>query len=339
MSAQFNLPATNSPRPQPPVSTSGAAITGMVFGILSLITIPGFLPFSITAVIFSHLALKRIKASPLLTGRGMAISGLVMGYLSTLIGLIVVAFFVYIARLDPDSSLDDWLESSPVEEGEFVEPEDAEVYIIIPQGHSASDPIPGAIWLHGYGWNPSEISIFEEEYQERANELGIAFIAISATQKIDEGSYQWTEDLETDSEYIQSVLAEHEGKVRLRWPDVALFGFSQGAKVAGDVALADPSRYAGAILFSPGGFLTRPEIPETALPGHAGQHFFCFVGADEAYGNVRLNQKYHDAFLEMGASSIHKEYPGMEEHTTPPDFDEKLEEWLKTILGLKEIPK
>ncbi len=60
--------------------TSGAAITSLICGIL------GFFSFGVTGllgVIFGHVALARIKRSAgLLDGKGLAIGGLVTGYIS-----------------------------------------------------------------------------------------------------------------------------------------------------------------------------------------------------------------------------------------------------------------
>jgi hypothetical protein len=70
--------------------TSGLAITSMVCGILGLVTclmLPG-----IPAVICGHMALNRMAdPSVRLGGRGMAIAGLIMGYLSL---LFIVGFFM-----------------------------------------------------------------------------------------------------------------------------------------------------------------------------------------------------------------------------------------------------
>jgi hypothetical protein len=71
-----------------PPETSGKAIFSLVSGILFLI-----LPFSISAVIFGHLSLSDIrKSAGRLTGRGLAIAGLVLGYMgvAVIVGLIVI---------------------------------------------------------------------------------------------------------------------------------------------------------------------------------------------------------------------------------------------------------
>jgi len=68
-------------------STNGMAITGMVMGILSLVTICcyGF-PFNLLGIIFSAIGLSQIKKSnPRQKGKGMAIAGLICSILSFLI--------------------------------------------------------------------------------------------------------------------------------------------------------------------------------------------------------------------------------------------------------------
>lgn len=74
--------------------TSGNAIASMVCGILGLITC--FIFLGIPAVICGHLALKQINNSPLpMGGRGMAISGLVMGYIQIISCLVGVVIFIF----------------------------------------------------------------------------------------------------------------------------------------------------------------------------------------------------------------------------------------------------
>jgi Domain of unknown function (DUF4190) len=86
------------PAPPPPYAgyrttrTSGLAIASMVLGIVWI-----FWLGSILAVIFGHVALSQIKRSMgALTGRGMAIAGLVLGYLGivTLVGFIAAAAII-----------------------------------------------------------------------------------------------------------------------------------------------------------------------------------------------------------------------------------------------------
>ncbi len=69
--------------------TSGLAIASLVCGIFTFICGLGAIP----AVICGHLALSRIKAGRAAGGRGMAIAGLIMGYLGILLTVVVVAFY------------------------------------------------------------------------------------------------------------------------------------------------------------------------------------------------------------------------------------------------------
>jgi hypothetical protein len=56
--------------------TSGFAIASMVLGIVWIYWVG-----SILAIIFGHIALSQIRRNPNLRGRGMAIAGVVLGYI------------------------------------------------------------------------------------------------------------------------------------------------------------------------------------------------------------------------------------------------------------------
>jgi len=85
-SAPSQAPAGYQPYAAAP--TNGLAITALVTGILGL----GLLP-----VIFGHIALSQIKRNPMQTGKGMAIAGLILGYLVIAAGVIVFATFIFVA--------------------------------------------------------------------------------------------------------------------------------------------------------------------------------------------------------------------------------------------------
>jgi len=74
-----------------PPQTSAKAIFSLISGLLFII-----LPFSLAAIIFGHLSLSEIRNSGgRLTGKGLAIAGLVLGYLGVvaILGLIVWSGF------------------------------------------------------------------------------------------------------------------------------------------------------------------------------------------------------------------------------------------------------
>ena len=93
LSSQTSAGLPGSPAPQ---RTSGMAIASLIFGILFL-----FFPLSIPAVVFGHIALSQIKRSAgKLGGRGIAIAGLVLGYLGiAMIPLILIIAAIAIPNL------------------------------------------------------------------------------------------------------------------------------------------------------------------------------------------------------------------------------------------------
>ena len=73
--------------PSPP-NTSGKSIASLIFGLFSLL-----FPAAILAIIFGHLSLSEIgKSAGRIKGRGMAIAGLVLGYLGiSAIPILIIA--------------------------------------------------------------------------------------------------------------------------------------------------------------------------------------------------------------------------------------------------------
>ena len=71
----------------PQTSSNGLAIASMVLGIMWIYWIG-----SLLAVVFGHVSLHQLKRNPYQTGRGMAIAGLVLGYVGlALLAVVVVA--------------------------------------------------------------------------------------------------------------------------------------------------------------------------------------------------------------------------------------------------------
>lgn len=217
--------------------------------------------------------------------------------------------------------------------------EKAKPFIFIPT--NGTGPFPVALWLHGYrgysaaGYFPGETTA---AMQKHADKLGAVIIGFPGTTDLGDSTQQWSEEPVADHAYIQSRLKEIGKTVNLDLSKVGLFGFSQGAMVAADLATLYPESYMGAILMSPGG-MGRPKAASIRKPEHAKQVYFCFCGADEDPGNVGLTKAYAK-HLEtiLGATVTLKLYPGMSKHTRPPDFMEKFPEWMAAILKTDAKP-
>jgi hypothetical protein len=85
----------------PPMAprNNGMAITSMVLGIIGVLTCGGVL-FSVGAIIFGHVAQSQIRRTGE-QGNGMAVAGLVLGYIFALLGLIywIVVVGIYGAAI------------------------------------------------------------------------------------------------------------------------------------------------------------------------------------------------------------------------------------------------
>ena len=200
---------------------------------------------------------------------------------------------------------------------------------------AGAGPFPVALWLHGYrGYSPGGYFPGETPtaLQQHADKLGAVIIGFPATTDLGDGTQQWSEEPVADHAYIQARLKAIARTNRIDLARVGLFGFSQGAMVAADLATSYPESYRGAILMSPGG-MGSPKAADQRLPAHAKQVFFCFCGAQEQPGNVGLTKAYAQHLDKvLGAHVTLKLYDGVSKHTRPADFMAKFPEWRGEIL-------
>lgn len=91
VNAQFTPSVASAPgTPLPEAQTDGKAIASLVCGILNVF------PLFIVAIVLGHISLSEIrKSAGRLKGEGLAIAGLVLGYL----GVIAIPFFLIIAAI------------------------------------------------------------------------------------------------------------------------------------------------------------------------------------------------------------------------------------------------
>lgn len=75
-----------------PTETATSAVASLILGILSPLCF-GFLT-GIPAAICGHIALSRIRNTPLLGGKGMAIAGLVTGYVGIFVSPMSIVLFL-----------------------------------------------------------------------------------------------------------------------------------------------------------------------------------------------------------------------------------------------------
>jgi hypothetical protein len=84
------IPASSSSSPK----TSGLAIAALICGIVSMLGGALFILPLLLAIILGHIALSQCNRDPQLGGKGLAIAGLVMGYVSILFAGLLAAMAI-----------------------------------------------------------------------------------------------------------------------------------------------------------------------------------------------------------------------------------------------------
>jgi len=82
-----------------PTKTSGLAVTAMIMGILSVIGGAIFFLPPLLAIIFGHVAVASCSKNRGLGGKGMAIAGLVMGWICMAGWIVIFLFFGGLAAI------------------------------------------------------------------------------------------------------------------------------------------------------------------------------------------------------------------------------------------------
>jgi len=80
-----------------PPKTSGLAVASLILGIISLMGAAVLIVPMILAIVFGHVSLSKIRRDPRLGGSGIAIAGLVMGYISIVFGFVFVGLVAAMA--------------------------------------------------------------------------------------------------------------------------------------------------------------------------------------------------------------------------------------------------
>lgn len=82
-----------------PIRTSGTAIASLIFGIVAWVGLPVIA--ALVAVICGHIARGEIRRMPpgTIEGDGMAIAGMILGYVQLVLCVLAILFFVGVLLL------------------------------------------------------------------------------------------------------------------------------------------------------------------------------------------------------------------------------------------------
>ena len=206
------------------------------------------------------------------------------------------------------------------------------VTLVVPSGYQPGKPIGVLVGMHGRGADP-EGFVNKEAYQDLADELKMAIVGVSGTVPRGRRSYVWSENPVEDAAHIRRALAGLKDKLTVTPGQNVLFGFSQGAQMAFEVAFANPAEYAGAIVMSPG--TTKRVTLRELSPGPANkkQAFVCTCGAQEQPGNVLYTRADAEFATKAGSRVELKLYDGVAEHRFPADFNDAFPGWVRFVRG------
>jgi predicted esterase len=207
----------------------------------------------------------------------------------------------------------------------------SETSLVLPRDATPERPLPVFIGLHGMGTNAHSF-VDATEYQPLADKMGVAFLGVSGTRPTGKQSFVWSEDPVKDLARIDDALRETADRLTPAEGQVVLFGFSQGAWMAAEIAQRHPDRFAGAIVLSPGTVADLQFAAVEATPAHRRQKIVAVCGAEEQPGNIYKTKECATAFEKLGARVYQKLYPGMNTHSFPPDYWQRLPIWGRFIL-------
>lgn len=205
------------------------------------------------------------------------------------------------------------------------------VELFMPRGVSKETAIPVIVWLHGKGSHPGDFA--NDGCQPLADDMKAAIVGISGTKGRGPRSFVWSENPALDAERVKKGLDEVRDRVTPKKGSVILMGFSQGAQMGLEIAVRDPEAYAGAIVMSPGADASLNGL--TPSPALAKRGFIITIGSKEHPGNMQLAQLDNTWLKSAKAKVTLKTYTGGG-HAFPPDFDERLPQWVNFILAASE---
>ncbi len=112
-----------------------------------------------------------------------------------------------------------------------------------------------------------------------------------------------------------------------------LFGFSQGAQVAFEVAFKYPDLYKGALVLSPGTKKSLINVGLRAGEKNKAQGYVLMCGEGEATRNVTFTRRDADLAQQSRARVRMLLVDGQKRHTFPEDFMDRFVERIQFILG------
>ena len=205
-----------------------------------------------------------------------------------------------------------------------------DIQISKPKAFDFTKPAPIVFALHGYGSTPSDFS--GEIEQKLSNDLDAIIISVSGTYPINANQYSWAESTALDKAHLDFALTQ----VQARFPKLkigkrVLFGFSQGAQMALEIAANYPLEFSGAIAFSPG-TLTELQLANLSAGKQLhGQHYVIRVN-QEHEKNIAWAKADAEQLRAGGASVDYFLDTSVGRHTFPKNYSTNMKRWVRHVL-------
>ena len=211
-----------------------------------------------------------------------------------------------------------------------------DIQILTPKSFDLAKSTPIVLAMHGYGSIPNDFSGDAE--QKLSDDLGVIVVSVSATYPISANQFSWAENAFADKAHLDFALSQ----VRARFPKLklgkkVLFGFSQGAQMALEVAARFPDEFAGAIAFSPG-TLTELQLKNLrALKQLRGQRYVIRVN-QEHEKNIAWAKADAQRLRASGAKVDFFLDAGVGVHAIPKNYATHMQQWVRHVLIGEKLP-
>ena len=197
---------------------------------------------------------------------------------------------------------------------------------VLPQKRTSARPIGVVIGLHGLGGNQDFVT---SDYQSVSDQLDMAFLGVNGSVPLGPKAYRWSEDLRRDHEQVSKALDSLSKTTQIDRHNLILFGFSQGAEMAFELAATHPESYRGAICFSPGRLA---EAPVNLRAANLARQRYLFTAGDGEHESTLTATREGAAWCRQGGASVRlKIYPKVATHGFPPDFLDSFPSWLQWV--------
>jgi len=196
--------------------------------------------------------------------------------------------------------------------------------LILPHDYQGKNALGVVVGLHGLGGNERFV---DENCQFFADKLNMAFVGVSGSVPLGPKSFRWSEDVTRDRDHVEKALNTLQGRLKIKAGKTILFGFSQGAEMAFEVAASQPENYLGALAFSPGCRSSR----SLGDLKPRNQRYLITAGAGEHPDTVQMARDDAALCQKAGVEVQLKIYAGVHSHGFPPDFSEQFIPWLEWI--------